>query len=135
MRRENDKARIGALVFIGDDLCAGAGELGVRNVPAFIGGRHPGRAADQTQRARGAPNEMAGLLGKKLKTTPCKVGVARRDKPKIVPWENPFDKMELSYKRKNSRSQTKGRDNGEHKLDLHRRASPRPYVTDLDSAI
>ena len=35
---------------------------------------------------------------------------------KIVPWENPFDKMELSYKRKNSRSQTKGRDNGEHKL-------------------
>ena len=59
---------------------------------------------------------MAGLLGKKLKTTPCKVGVARRDKPKIVPWENPFDKMELSYKRKNSRSRTKGRDNGEHKL-------------------
>ena len=43
---------------------------------------------------------MAGLLGKKLKTTPCKVGVARRNKPKIVPWENPFDKMELSYKRK-----------------------------------
>lgn len=43
VRRENDKARIGALVFIGDameealdDLCAGAGELGVRNVPAFM---------------------------------------------------------------------------------------------------
>ena len=42
-RRENDKARIGALVFVGDameealdDLCAGAGELGVRNVPAFL---------------------------------------------------------------------------------------------------
>ena len=42
-RRENDKARIGALVFVGDameevldDLCAGAGELGVRNVPAFM---------------------------------------------------------------------------------------------------
>ena len=42
-RRENDKARIGALVFVGDameetldHLCAGAGELGVRNVPAFM---------------------------------------------------------------------------------------------------
>jgi hypothetical protein len=42
-RRENEKARIGALVFVGDameealdDLCAGAGELGVRNVPAFM---------------------------------------------------------------------------------------------------
>ncbi|HML09100.1 MAG TPA: VWA domain-containing protein [Xanthobacteraceae bacterium] len=42
-RRENDKARIGALVFVGDameesldDLCAGAGELGLRNVPAFM---------------------------------------------------------------------------------------------------
>ncbi len=23
--------------------------------------------------------------------------IARRDKPKVVPWENPFDKMELSY--------------------------------------
>ena len=59
---------------------------------------------------------MAGLHGKKLKTTPGKVGVCVRDKRKIVPWDNPFDKMELSYKRKNSRSQTKGRDNGEHKL-------------------
>jgi hypothetical protein len=42
-RRENDKARIGALVFVGDameealdELCAGAGELAVRNVPAFM---------------------------------------------------------------------------------------------------
>jgi hypothetical protein len=42
-RRENDKARIGALVFVGDameealdGLCAGAGELGVRSVPAFM---------------------------------------------------------------------------------------------------
>jgi hypothetical protein len=42
-RRENDKAKIGALVFVGDameesldDLCAGAGELGLRNVPAFM---------------------------------------------------------------------------------------------------
>lgn len=43
VRRENDKAKIGALVFVGDameesldDLCAGAGELGLRNVPAFM---------------------------------------------------------------------------------------------------
>jgi hypothetical protein len=42
-RQENDKARIGALVFVGDameesldDLCAGAGELGLRSVPAFM---------------------------------------------------------------------------------------------------
>ncbi len=42
-RRENDSAKIGALVFVGDameealdDLCAGAGELGLRNVPAFM---------------------------------------------------------------------------------------------------
>jgi len=42
-RRENDKAKIGALVFVGDameesldDLCARAGELGVRSVPAFM---------------------------------------------------------------------------------------------------
>jgi len=42
-RRENDKAKIGALVFVGDameesldDLCAGAGELGLRSVPVFM---------------------------------------------------------------------------------------------------
>jgi hypothetical protein len=42
-RRENDNAKVGALVFVGDameealdDLCAGAGELGLRNVPAFM---------------------------------------------------------------------------------------------------
>jgi hypothetical protein len=42
-RRESDKAEIGALIFVGDameesldDLCAGAGELGLRNVPAFM---------------------------------------------------------------------------------------------------
>jgi integrase len=34
-----------------------------------------------------------------LSVTVCKRAwnIARRDKPKIVPWENPFDKMELSY--------------------------------------
>jgi hypothetical protein len=42
-RRENDATKVGALVFVGDameepldDLCAGAGELGLRNVPAFM---------------------------------------------------------------------------------------------------
>jgi hypothetical protein len=42
-RRENDRAKIGALVFVGDameesldDLCVGAGGLGLRNVPAFM---------------------------------------------------------------------------------------------------
>jgi len=42
-RRENDSAKVAALVFIGDameealdDLCAGAGELGLRNVAAFM---------------------------------------------------------------------------------------------------
>ena len=42
-QRENDKAPLGALIFVGDameesldDLCAGAGELGLRNVPAFM---------------------------------------------------------------------------------------------------
>jgi len=42
-RRENDKAALAALIFVGDameesldDLCAGAGELGLRNVPAFM---------------------------------------------------------------------------------------------------
>jgi hypothetical protein len=42
-RRENDRAKVGTLVFVGDameetldDLCAGAGELGLRNIPAFM---------------------------------------------------------------------------------------------------
>jgi hypothetical protein len=42
-RRENDVAKVGALVFVGDameealdDLCAAAGDLGLRNVPAFM---------------------------------------------------------------------------------------------------
>ncbi len=42
-RRENDNAKVGTLVFVGDameesldDLCSGAGELGLRNVPALM---------------------------------------------------------------------------------------------------
>jgi hypothetical protein len=41
--RENDEAKIGTLVFVGDameesldDLCVGAGDLGLRSVPAFM---------------------------------------------------------------------------------------------------
>jgi hypothetical protein len=42
-RRENDRLKVGALVFIGDameesldELCKGAGELGLRGIPAFM---------------------------------------------------------------------------------------------------
>jgi len=42
-RREHDRAKVAALVFVGDameealdDLCTGAGELGLRNVAAFM---------------------------------------------------------------------------------------------------
>ena len=42
-RRESEKAPLGALIFVGDameesldDLCASAGELGLRSVPAFM---------------------------------------------------------------------------------------------------
>ena len=42
-RRENDSRKVAVLVFIGDameesldELCAGAGELGLRNVKAFM---------------------------------------------------------------------------------------------------
>ncbi len=42
-RRENDNAKVAALVFVGDameesldDLCASAGELGLRNLAAFM---------------------------------------------------------------------------------------------------
>ena len=43
-----------------------------------------------------------------LSVTVCKRAwnIARRDKPKIVPWENPFDKMELSYEPKQTRPVT-----------------------------
>jgi hypothetical protein len=43
-----------------------------------------------------------------LAVTVCKRAwnVARRDKPKVVPWENPFDKMELSYAPRTTRPVT-----------------------------
>jgi hypothetical protein len=43
-----------------------------------------------------------------LSVTVCKRAwnIARRDKPKIVPWINPFDKMELTYEPKPTRPVT-----------------------------
>jgi hypothetical protein len=43
-----------------------------------------------------------------LSVTVCKRAwnIARRDKPKLVPWENPFDKMEISYNPKPTRPVT-----------------------------
>jgi hypothetical protein len=42
-QQENDRCKVGALVFIGDaveenidELCTGAGELGLRGIPAFM---------------------------------------------------------------------------------------------------
>ena len=49
---------------------------------------------------------------------------------KIVPWENPFDKMELSYKRRKIHARRKGETTGNTNLDP-RRASRRPYITGL----
>jgi integrase len=45
-----------------------------------------------------------------LSVTVCKRAwnVARRDKPKLVPWENPFVKMEISYEPKPTRPATLG---------------------------
>jgi integrase len=55
--------------------------------------------ADGSQRVRSAV----------LSVTICKRAwnVARRDKPNIVPWENPFEKMELSYNPKPTRPVTR----------------------------
>jgi hypothetical protein len=43
-----------------------------------------------------------------LSVTVCKRAwnIARRDKPKMVPWENPFEKMELTYAPKQTRPVT-----------------------------
>ena len=63
-----------------------------------------------------AATEVAiiGILGERVRSavlsvTICKRAwnVARRDKPKVVPWENPFDKMELSYEPKPTRPVTR----------------------------
>ncbi len=81
-RRENDKAKVGTLVFVGDameealdDLCAGAGELALRNVRAFMFQEGYDPICEQAFReiarltggaycrfAPGAANELAELL-------------------------------------------------------------------------
>jgi hypothetical protein len=81
-RRENERGKVGALVFVGDameesldDLCAGAGELGLRNVPAFMFQEGYDPVCEQAYReiarltrgaycrfAPGAAHELAELL-------------------------------------------------------------------------
>ena len=81
-RRENDACKIAALVFIGDameepldDLCAAAGELGLRNVKAFMFQEGSDAVCEQAFReiarltggaycrfAPGAGHELAELL-------------------------------------------------------------------------
>jgi len=81
-RRESDQAKIGALIFVGDameesvdDLCAGAGDLGLRGVPAFMFQEGNDHACEQAFRkiatlthgaycrfAPGAADELGELL-------------------------------------------------------------------------
>ncbi len=81
-RRENESAKVAALVFVGDameesldSLCAGAGELGLRNVKAFMFQEGYDAVCEQAFReiarltggaycrfAPGAANELAELL-------------------------------------------------------------------------
>ena len=81
-RRENDRFKVGALVFIGDameenldELCSGAGELGLRGIPAFMFQEGDDPVCEQAFReiarlsrgaycrfAPGAAHELAELL-------------------------------------------------------------------------
>ncbi len=74
----------------------------------LLGNITPGAAdrlfAKLKQRQDGGERVRTAMLS----VTVCKRAwnIARRDKPKIVPWENPFDKMELSYEPKTTRPVT-----------------------------
>jgi hypothetical protein len=59
----------------------------------------PGTADRLFDRLKARPDGGERVRTAVLAVTVCKRAwnVARRDKPKIVPWENPFDKMELTY--------------------------------------
>ena len=59
----------------------------------------PGAADRLFAKLKERPNGGERVRTAVLSVTVCKRAwnTARRDKPKIVPWENPFDKMELSY--------------------------------------
>jgi hypothetical protein len=68
----------------------------------------PGAADRLFDRLRERPEGGERVRTAVLAVTVCKRAwnIARRDKPKIVPWENPFDKMELSYVPKPTRPVT-----------------------------
>lgn len=68
----------------------------------------PGAADRLFERLKARPDGGERVRTAVLVVTVCKRAwnVARRDKPKIVPWENPFDKMELSYEPKPTRPVT-----------------------------
>jgi integrase len=68
----------------------------------------PGAADRLFDRLRQRPDGGDRVRTAVLSVTVCKRAwnVARRDKPKIVPWENPFDKMEISYDPKPTRPVT-----------------------------
>ena len=60
----------------------------------------PGAADRLFDRLKERPDGSERIRTAVLTVTVCKRAwnVARRDKPKVVPWANPFDKMELAYK-------------------------------------
>jgi hypothetical protein len=68
----------------------------------------PGAADRLFDRLRERPDGGDRIRTAVLSMTVCKRAwnVARRDKPKIVPWENPFQKMEISYDPKTTRPVT-----------------------------
>ena len=68
----------------------------------------PGAADRLFDRLKARPEGGERVRTAVLAVTVCKRAwnVARRDKPKIVPWENPFNKMELSYEPKPTRPVT-----------------------------
>src|SRR4051794_21308768 len=65
----------------------------------------PGAADRLFDRLKELPDGRERVRTAVLAITVCKRAwnIARRDKPKIVPWENPFDKMEISYQPKPTR--------------------------------
>jgi len=68
----------------------------------------PGAADRLFEKLKDKPDGGERVRTALLSVTVCKRAwnVARRDKPKIVPWEDPFDKMELSYEPKATRPVT-----------------------------
>jgi hypothetical protein len=69
----------------------------------------PGAADRLYDKLKDRPDGGERIRTAVLSVTVCKRAwnVARRDKPLLVPWENPFDKMELSYNPKATRPVTR----------------------------